>query len=81
MLETGLRVDAVAAAPPLTLFPSRRSVNGAPRWAQWVVGLGVPSAFTVVVAVASAQPPGAGHGRLATWLMPRVLLAPASPGR
>ncbi|MBX3589859.1 MAG: histidine kinase [Burkholderiaceae bacterium] len=75
MLETALRVDAVAAASLLTLCPLRRSVNGAPRWAQWVVGLGVPSAFTVVVAVASAQPPAPGMAVFATWLMPRVLLA------
>jgi two-component system sensor histidine kinase AlgZ len=75
MLETALRVDAVAAASLLTLCPLRRSVNGAPRWAQWVVGLGVPSAFTVVVALASAQPPAPGAAVFAAWLMPRVLLA------
>ncbi len=75
MLETALRVDAVAAASLLTLCPLRRSVNGAPRWAQWVVGLGVPSAFTVVVAAASAQPPAPGVAVFAAWLMPRVLLA------
>ena len=75
MLETALRVDAVAAASLLTLCPLRRSVNGAPRWAQWVVGLGVPSAFAVVVAAASAQPPAPGVAVFAAWLMPRVLLA------
>ena len=75
MLETVLRVDAVAAASMLMLCPLRRTVNGAPRWAQWVVGLGVPSAFTVVVAVASAQPPAPGVAVFAAWLMPRVLLA------
>ena len=75
MLETALRVDAVAAASLLTLCPLRRSVNGAPRWVQWVVGLGVPSAFAVVVAVASTEPPGPGVSVLAAWLMPRVLLA------
>ncbi|MFO1299935.1 MAG: histidine kinase [Burkholderiaceae bacterium] len=75
MLETALRVDAVAAASLLMLCPLRRSVNGAPRWAQWVVGLGVPSAFTVVVAVASAQPSSPGVAVFAAWLMPRVLLA------
>ena len=75
MLETALRVDAVAAASLLTLCPLRRSVNGAPRWVQWVVGLGVPSAFAIVVAVGSAEPPAPGVAAFAAWLMPRVLLA------
>jgi len=77
MLETALRVDAVAAASLLVLCPLRRVVNGAARPMQWVAGLGVPALLTVVVGLASTEPPGPAAVDLVAWLVPRVLLTMA----
>ncbi|MBN9462786.1 MAG: histidine kinase [Burkholderiales bacterium] len=78
LLETALRVDAVAAGSLLLLCPLRRSVNGAPRWAQWALGLGVPAVLTVFVALSAPEADAARDTpALLGWLLARVLLAAA----
>ena len=75
MLDTVLRVDAVAAASLLLLCALRASVNGSPRWIQWTVGLGVPALLSAAVALASSPLPDGGPLAVTGWLAPRALLA------
>ena len=61
----------------------RRGVNGAPRWAQWAAGIGVPAGLTLVasfVATGALLEPELTTGELVAVSLPRALLAAAAAG-
>ncbi|MGB7181226.1 MAG: histidine kinase, partial [Burkholderiaceae bacterium] len=76
-LRSALLVEPAAIGSLIILCPLRKLVNGTPRLAQWVTGLGVPFAVTLVVAliVSSFLVPDLSGTALIGWMVSRAIVA------
>ncbi len=76
VLGTVLHVNAIAASSLLLLCSMRRFANGAVRWMQWSIALGVPALLTVLVSlIDSGTSSRFSADAWGLWLLPRVLAA------
>lgn len=77
LLQIAAIAEPVALGSLLILCPLRRHVNGRPPWLQYAVGMAVPAALTLIVALSLARviAPAGAAAWLPGWAAARAALA------
>ncbi len=79
LLEIGAVLEPVALVSLVALCGMRKTVNGKPQRVQWLVGLAVPAALTLLVCLMIGRllVPDLAPGAFALWVAARCLIAVA----